>query len=39
MPETISWGLQYYVLPDDPLSALNIRREAAGLDPMKDVEG
>ncbi len=28
----------YYVLPDDPLAALNILREAAGLDPLKDVE-
>ena len=24
---------QYYVLPDDPLAALNILREAAGLEP------
>lgn len=23
----------YYVLPDDPLAALNILREAAGLEP------
>ena len=26
-------GLRYYVLPDDPLAALNILREAAGLEP------
>ena len=26
-------GLQYHVLPDDPLAALNILREAAGLEP------
>ena len=25
--------LHYYVLPDDPLAALNILREAAGLEP------
>jgi hypothetical protein len=28
MPETTSRGLQYYVLPDDPLAALNILRQA-----------
>jgi hypothetical protein len=38
VPETSSRGLQYYVLPDDPLAALNILREAVGLDPLKDVE-
>ena len=29
-------GLHYYVLPDDPLAALNILREAAGLEPLSD---
>jgi hypothetical protein len=30
-------GLQYHVLPtDDPLRALNILREAAGLEPLSD---
>ena len=28
-----------YVLPDDPLAALNILREAAGLDPLSDEDG
>ena len=28
--------LQYHVLPDDPLAALNILREAAGLEPLSD---
>jgi hypothetical protein len=36
MPETASHGVQYHVLPDDPLAALNILREAAGLDPLSD---
>ena len=31
-----SEGLQYHVLPDDPLRALNILREAAGLPPLSD---
>jgi hypothetical protein len=31
-----SEGLQYHVLPDDPLRALNILREAAGLPPFSD---
>ena len=26
-------GLQYHLLPDDPLAALNVLREAAGLEP------
>ena len=26
-------GAEYYILPDDPLAALNILREAAGLQP------
>jgi hypothetical protein len=29
-------SLQYHVLPDDPLRALNILREAAGLPPLSD---
>ena len=30
-------GLEYHVLPaDDPLRALNILREAAGLQPLSD---
>jgi hypothetical protein len=29
-------GLRYHVLPDDPLRALNILREAAGLPPWSD---
>ena len=29
---------QYYILPDDPLVALNILREAAGLDPLPEDE-
>ena len=29
-------GLVYHVLPDDPLRALNILREAAGLQPLSD---
>ena len=29
-------GLQYHVLPDDPVAALNILREAAGLKPLSD---
>jgi hypothetical protein len=33
MAEIISDGVQYHVLPDDLLAALNILREAAGLEP------
>jgi hypothetical protein len=29
-------GVQYHVLPDDPLAALNILREAAGLGPWSE---
>jgi hypothetical protein len=29
-------GLHYYVLPDDPLAALNVLRQAAGLDPFQE---
>jgi hypothetical protein len=36
MPETASHGVRYHVLPDDPLAALNILREAAGLEPLSD---
>ncbi len=31
-------GAQYYILPDDPLAALNILREAAGLDDWRAVD-
>jgi hypothetical protein len=27
---------KYYVLPDDPVTALNILREAAGLEPLPE---
>ena len=30
--------LQYHVLPDDPLAALKILRDAAGLEPLRDEE-
>ena len=33
MPETTSHGVQYHVLLDDPLAALNVLRETAGLEP------
>jgi hypothetical protein len=26
----------YYILPDDPVAALNILREAAGLEPLPE---
>ena len=29
-------GLQYHVLPDDPVAALNILREVAGLEPWPE---
>jgi len=29
-------GVQYHVLPDDPLAAPNILREAAGLEPLSN---
>jgi hypothetical protein len=38
MPETTSHGVQYHVLPDDPLAALNILREAAGLEPLSSAD-
>ena len=38
MSEPIGQGLHYYVLPDDPVAALNILREAAGLEPWSDTD-
>jgi hypothetical protein len=40
MPETTQWRDRgdYYILPDDPLGALNMLREAAGLDPLAEEE-
>jgi hypothetical protein len=40
MPETTPWRDrgEYYILPDDPLAALNILREAAGLEPWPDTD-
>jgi hypothetical protein len=42
MPETTASAWRdrgdYYVLPDDPVAALNILREAAGLEPWSDTE-
>jgi hypothetical protein len=38
MFEPIGQGLHYYVLPDDPVAALNILREAAGLEPWPDTD-
>jgi hypothetical protein len=36
-PDHVEGLLQYHVLPtDDPLRALNILREAAGLQPLSD---
>ena len=35
--DRLNTAAQYHVLPaDDPLRALNIPREAAGLDPLSD---
>jgi hypothetical protein len=39
VPETTDQGLQYYVLPDDPLAALNVLRQAAGLEPLPSDDG
>jgi hypothetical protein len=36
MFEPIGKGLHYYVLPADPVAALNILREAAGVEPWPD---
>jgi hypothetical protein len=30
--------LQYHVLPDDPLAALKILRQAAGLEPLPSID-
>jgi hypothetical protein len=38
MPEATSHRVQYYVLADDPVAALNILREAAGLEPLTEEE-
>ena len=37
VPETTDRDLQYHVLPDDPLAALNVLRQAAGLEPLPSV--
>jgi hypothetical protein len=34
VPETTDREVQYHVLPDDPLAALNVLRQAAGLEPL-----
>jgi hypothetical protein len=34
VPETTDREVQYHVLPDDPLAALNVLRLAAGLEPL-----
>ena len=34
VPETTDRDLQYHVLPDDPLAALNVLRQAAGREPL-----
>jgi hypothetical protein len=34
VPETTDRDRQYHVLPDDPLAALNVLRQAAGLEPL-----
>jgi hypothetical protein len=36
MSETTDGGLHYYVQPDDPVAALNVLREAAGLGPWRE---
>jgi hypothetical protein len=36
VPETTDRDVQYHLLPDDPLAALNILREAAGLEPLPE---
>jgi hypothetical protein len=38
MSEPIGQGLHYYVLPDDPVAALNILRDAAGMEPWPDTD-
>jgi hypothetical protein len=37
-PAPTDQGRHYYVLPDDPVAALNILREAAGLELWSDTE-
>jgi hypothetical protein len=39
MSETTDRGLHYYVLPDAPVAALNVLREAAGLGPWREDGG
>jgi hypothetical protein len=34
VPETTDREVQYHVLPDDPRAALNVLRQAAGLEPV-----
>jgi len=36
MSETTDRGLHYCVLPDGPVAALNVPREAAGLGPWRE---
>ena len=36
MSETTDRGLHYYVLPDGPVAAMNVLREAAGLGPWRE---
>ena len=38
VPETTDRDLQYHVLPDDPLAALKVLRQAAGLKPLPSDE-
>ena len=39
VPEAIDRDLQYHVLPDDPPAALNVLRQAAGLEPLPSDDG
>ena len=39
VPEATDRDLQYHVLPDDPLAALNVLRQAAGLEPLPSDDG
>ncbi len=38
VPETTDRDLQYHVLPDNPLAALNVLRQAAGLKPLASAD-
>jgi len=38
VPETTDRDVQYHVLPDDPLAALKVLRQAAGLKPLPSDE-